>query len=80
MKLQIKCKICGYLCPSFQFLGLHLKKHKILSKDYYDTYMKEIGEGYCVVCGKKQNLKHLKLVIDYIVEIHVVQKIKIPKN
>lgn len=44
MKLQVKCKICGQLCPSFQFLGLHLKKHNIKAKEYYDTYMKEIGD------------------------------------
>lgn len=49
MKLQIKCKICGKLCPSKQYLGLHLKQHNIKAKDYYDTYLKEIGDGYCKI-------------------------------
>lgn len=61
MKLQIKCKICGKLCPTNQYLGLHLKQHNIKAKDYYDTYLKEIGDGYCIVCGKQTKFKTLEI-------------------
>ena len=61
MKLQIKCKICGKLCPSNQYLGLHLKQHNIKAKNYYDTYLKEIGDGYCIVCGKQTKFKTLEI-------------------
>ena len=31
---------------------MHLKKHRMSSKDYYDKYIKQDGEGLCKRCGK----------------------------
>ncbi len=47
---MITCKICNKEFESIQKLSYHLASHKILSKDYYDKYVKLDGEGICN-CG-----------------------------
>jgi len=46
----MKCEICK---KEFKHLGLHLNySHKdITHKEYYDTYLKQEGEGFCFTCG-----------------------------
>lgn len=45
------CKICELECKSGQALSKHLHiRHNILSKDYYDKYIKANTEGICPIC------------------------------
>jgi hypothetical protein len=45
------CQICQHECKDAQGLGLHLiKTHKVKAKDYYDKYIKSLGEGVCSNC------------------------------
>lgn len=48
MKINYKeiCAICGKICD----IKNHIKEHKISSKDYYDTYIKQKDEGICKIC------------------------------
>ena len=49
---MFKCKICGQECGS-KGISSHLKrKHQLVSKDYYDKYLKTDSEGKCKICGK----------------------------
>lgn len=48
---KLKCKICGYEASTKQGFNSHLShRHHIKSKDYYDEYLKQEGEGICH-CG-----------------------------
>lgn len=49
MKINYKeqCAICGKNCV----INNHIKEHKLHSKDYYDTYIKQTNEGVCKICG-----------------------------
>jgi len=48
-----RCRLCGKLCRSNVHLSQHVRfTHKLLIKDYYDLFLKKIGEGFCLVCGK----------------------------
>ncbi len=48
-----QCKICSQESTSKQGLGIHIAhKHKISSKEYYDTHLKQDGDGKCEECGK----------------------------
>ncbi len=54
------CKICGYTSPMTRGLAYHIThKHKILIKDYYDTYIKLENEGLCITCGKEATFDSL---------------------
>lgn len=54
MKLQYKCKLCIFSTDSIRKFGSHIRKiHNLTNKQYFDSYMKEIGEGYCYNCLKK---------------------------
>ena len=44
--------ICNICHKEFSKLGIHIKKHNITSQDYYDKYIKQDQEGFCVVCNK----------------------------
>lgn len=49
--MEISCRICGQSFDSYRELSNHLRfYHKILSKDYYDKYLKKEGEGVCQTC------------------------------
>jgi very-short-patch-repair endonuclease len=50
---MIKCKICEKKCTTIRGLSFHIKIHKISSKEYYDKFLKEEGEGICLECGKE---------------------------
>jgi hypothetical protein len=48
------CEECNRVFINIKNLGIHIaKKHKIKSKDYYDKWLKEKGEGKCKICGKE---------------------------
>lgn len=47
------CKLCGKEIGN-KGLTSHFKRiHNITSKEYYDKYLKEDGEGVCPICGKE---------------------------
>ena len=46
------CKICSKEVNDRGFSS-HLKTHNIESKEYYDKYFKQDGDGICSVCGKE---------------------------
>lgn len=48
--MYIKCKICDKKINSLKGLSSHIGVHNINKKEYYDTYMKEDGEGKCYYC------------------------------
>ena len=49
----MKCRICGKEFENGRFLSAHLKfEEHITGQDYYDTYLKKLEEGICIVCGK----------------------------
>ena len=53
-----KCKICEIEFKSVTALLAHVaQRHKLRSKDYYDKYIKQEGEGVCHVCGKETRYK-----------------------
>ena len=54
MKLQYKCKLCSFSTNSVRKFGFHIRKiHNLTNREYFDTYMKKIGEGYCYHCLNK---------------------------
>lgn len=54
-EVDIICKICNREFKTiFSFTG-HLRNHSMTSKQYYDKYVKEDGEGICPTCGKETN-------------------------
>lgn len=59
----MKCEICGKECESNIGFGGHIKQvHKINTKDYYDSYLKQKDEGMCT-CGKET--KFVNVVVGY---------------
>lgn len=49
----VVCQICGYKTKNHQSFNSHITHaHHIKSKEYYDLYMKKVGEGVCKTCGK----------------------------
>lgn len=54
-EVDIICKICNKEFKTiFSFTG-HLRNHSMTSKQYYDKYVREEGEGICPTCGKETN-------------------------
>lgn len=43
--------ICNENFESYHKLSTHIRKHKVVSKDYYDKFLKKEGEGVCKSCG-----------------------------
>lgn len=58
----MKCLLCGKECLK---IGMHLKKHGICSKEYYDKFFGSIKEndGKCLLCGK--DTKFLNVYLGY---------------
>lgn len=50
-KTIVNCGICGKQLTILG-LGRHIKNHDIDKKSYYDTFMRKLDEGHCVICGK----------------------------
>jgi len=46
------CENCDALFKNIQTLSAHIKREHIY-KEYYDTWLKEEGEGVCKCCGKE---------------------------
>lgn len=47
----MKCKICD---KDFKILGRHIYNfHSLMSKEYYDKYLKKENEGKCILCGRQ---------------------------
>ena len=58
------CLICNKEIPyksMKDFTGIHLKKHNITSKEYYDKYYKKEDEGKCKLCGGDTQFTNLSL-------------------
>jgi len=54
------CKICDKHFKNLKSLSTHLNtKHDLITKNYYDTYIKKDGEGNCNVCGKKTTYRNI---------------------
>ena len=49
---MIKCKICSKEFNTPKQLSWHVKHHNLMNKDYYDLYLKQENEGWCLTCGK----------------------------
>ena len=55
------CEICGKEFESNIGFGSHIKqKHKIETKQYYDTYLKQKDEGICT-CGKETKFANINI-------------------
>lgn len=50
----MRCEVCGKEIKNNISLGLHIKKHGLSSKEYYDKYLKKHpSEGCCEECGNE---------------------------
>jgi hypothetical protein len=48
------CEECGKLCKDKTVLSIHNKKvHNLTPKEYFDKWIKEIGDDICVICQEK---------------------------
>lgn len=52
---MIICKECGAEIEDYRKLSLHIIKHKLSSKDYYDKYLKMPDEGVCWFAADRQS-------------------------
>jgi len=53
---SLQCRICGRIFDTKFKLSQHIRRnHHIKIKEYYDNYLKNDGDGACVVCGNKTN-------------------------
>jgi hypothetical protein len=57
---MIICKECGAEIEDYHRLSLHIIKHKLSSKDYYDKHLKTPDEGVCQCCGKPAKFNNLR--------------------
>lgn len=49
-----ECKICNRIFKTMDPIGPHLSRiHNTSIKEYYDTFIKKLGEGICPICGKE---------------------------
>lgn len=56
MDNKLICKICGKITKNYNALQVHARNsHNLLSKEYYDLYLKQPNEGICPICGKPTN-------------------------
>ncbi len=55
-----QCQICGRIFPNTHKLGLHLKIHKVKTKDYYDYFFKTPTEGICPYSKKETSFISLE--------------------
>jgi hypothetical protein len=56
----MKCEICGREFKNYKSLSLHLRTHKITSKEYYDKFLKKEDEGICPICEKETSFINLR--------------------
>jgi len=49
------CEICKKEFKNLICLSYHIKAHKISTKEYYDKYLKNNGEGLCSICKNETN-------------------------
>ena len=57
---KLICQICNKKCETINGLASHISRtHHITTKNYYDTYFKQNGDGICKTCGKPTNFKNL---------------------
>ena len=47
------CKVCNKIVKNNHSLIIHIRKHSISNKEYYDKYLKKEKENKCLVCGKE---------------------------
>ena len=49
------CKICGKSVKNISSLSKHIKYNhqNILLKNYYDSYLKKDGDGFCAICKRE---------------------------
>lgn len=52
-----KCEITGKSFNSFRGFLNNLRKFNMTSKEYYDKYVKEIDEGFCIICKNTTKYK-----------------------
>lgn len=48
----MKCQICKRDFSTLRSLSIHLRKHRISSKKYYEQYLMKEGEDRCILCGR----------------------------
>lgn len=54
MKPPYTCKLCNREFSKINGLSKHLSHtHKVFPKQYYDEFIRQPNEGYCVVCGNE---------------------------
>lgn len=62
MELKYKCEICNREFVSAQSIVNHIiGKHHLTSKEYFDKYMKNPGEGICPLCGVETSYRNMTL-------------------
>jgi len=55
---MIKCQICQKECRDVRGLSSHIvQSHKILCKEYYNTYLKKEHDGICLMYGQIPSCK-----------------------
>ena len=67
------CLECNEIFESKSKLSRHIFLiHKLTSKEYYDKFLKQPGEGFCLYCGKPtefknlESLKYISLLIHFV--------------
>lgn len=61
VKAMCNCLECNEEFDSKSKLSRHIFLiHKLTSKEYYDKFFKQPGEGFCLYCGKPTEFKNLK--------------------
>lgn len=53
----MECKICKNIVDN---LSIHIQSHEINKKEYFDTYLKQITDGICIICGNSTKFYTLK--------------------
>lgn len=57
---MISCKLCNKEFSNIRNLSIHIRNfHNISTQEYYDTFIKTVDEGKCVICGNPTNFKNL---------------------
>lgn len=61
VKAMCNCLECNENFESKSKLSRHIFLiHKLTSKEYYDKFFKQPGEGFCLYCGKQTEFKNLE--------------------
>lgn len=59
---MVTCKICNKEFNNLKSLSTHLNVvHSLLSKDYYDNFLKKDGDGQCYVCGEETTYRNINV-------------------